>query len=293
MSDMELERAAMAPHRWIALCGAFQKQHSNDMSSDILRPRTSRIIKDMINALYIVPGGRYLVRAGNGLYVWDLGYTSTVDCKLVASVGQGNDFEFCLVQATPDGKGLVILTTYSTDHLSIFEIYPLNESPVLTRIAHLHWISSEENPAHLLPDTLICRVHHDDGIVIKIVDYRTNYSTCFSADIDVEKNDFVYTFATKTAIIVFCKEEILIWAIPPLSPQSSDLPDRFLDNDPIHIPPLFKIPFPDDVLRHTHNFGMDDTNFLVFRMFGVHLLRHFIFEFKPSEIQNYHQTRPQ
>ena len=112
MSDMELERAAMAPHRWIALCSAFQKQHSDDLSSDMLRPRTSRIIKDMINALYIVPGGRYLVTAGNGLYVWDLGYTSTVDCKRVASVGRGNDFEFCTVQATPDGKGLVILTTY-------------------------------------------------------------------------------------------------------------------------------------------------------------------------------------
>ena len=42
-------------------------------------------------------------------------------------------------------------------------------------------------------------------------------------------------FATKTALIVFCKEEILIWAIPPLSPRPSDLPN--------HTPPLFKIPF--------------------------------------------------
>jgi len=55
--------------------------------------------------------------------------------------------------------------------------------------------------------------------------------------------DFVRTFATKTAIIVFCKEEILIWAIPPLSPQPSDLPD--------HTPPLFKIPLLDDIVRQT------------------------------------------
>ena len=111
MSDLELERAAMGPHRWIELCGTFRMQHSND-TSKILRPQKTRIIKDMINELYIVPGGRYLVTAGNGIFVWDLGYASTVDCKLVASVGQGRDFEFCMVQATPDGKGLVILTCY-------------------------------------------------------------------------------------------------------------------------------------------------------------------------------------
>jgi hypothetical protein len=39
----------------------------------------------------------------------------------------------------------------------------------------------------------------------------------------------------------------LIWAIPPLSPPS-DLPDR---NDPTHITPLLKIPFPDGIIRHT------------------------------------------
>ena len=62
--------------------------------------------------LYIVPGGRYLVTADNGLHVWDLGCVSTVDCKLVASVGLGNAFEFLDVQATPDGMGLVILSVY-------------------------------------------------------------------------------------------------------------------------------------------------------------------------------------
>ena len=111
MSDLELERAAMAPHRWIELCGAFQMQHSNDVS-EMLRPRTTRIIEDSIVSLFIVPGGRYMVTAGSGLLVWDLGYVSTVECKLVASVGLEDVFEFLMVQATPDGKGLVILSTY-------------------------------------------------------------------------------------------------------------------------------------------------------------------------------------
>ena len=60
-----------------------------------------------------MPDGRYMVTVAEGLYVWDLGYDSTVDCKLVASVGQGNYFWFLVVQATPDGKGLVILTMTS------------------------------------------------------------------------------------------------------------------------------------------------------------------------------------
>jgi hypothetical protein len=47
-------------------------------------------------------------------------------------------------------------------------------------------------------------------------------------------------FAKKTAIFVFCQEGILIWAIPPLSPQPSDS---------IDILPL-KIPFPNSSVPH-------------------------------------------
>ena len=62
----------------------------------------------------MVPGGRYLVVADMGLFLWDLGYDSTVkvDCKIVASAGLGKRFRFLIVQATPDGKGLAILSYY-------------------------------------------------------------------------------------------------------------------------------------------------------------------------------------
>ena len=111
MSDLELERAAMAPRRWIELCSALQRQHSNG-SSEMLNPRTTRMIKNTAKFLLIVPGGRYLVIAGNGVFVWDLGYDSNVDCELVASVELEGEPELLKVQTTPDGKGLVIL--YST-----------------------------------------------------------------------------------------------------------------------------------------------------------------------------------
>ena len=110
MSDLELERAAMAPRRWIELCNAFQKQYSDD-SSEILHPRSTRFITGKAQSIFIVPGGRYLVTADKGLFVWDLGYDSTVNCKLVASVRLEDVLEPFEVQTTPDGKGLVILSS--------------------------------------------------------------------------------------------------------------------------------------------------------------------------------------
>ena len=41
MSDLEHEKAAMRPRRWIELCGAFEKQHYNAT----LCPRATRIIQ--------------------------------------------------------------------------------------------------------------------------------------------------------------------------------------------------------------------------------------------------------
>ena len=114
MNDLELERAAMAPRRWIDLCTsrAFRKQRSNDFTK-MLHTRT-RIIKETVNSLFIVPGGRYMVTSGKDLSLWDLGYVSTVECKLVASFGQEGHFSLREVQPTSDGKGLVILSHYGS-----------------------------------------------------------------------------------------------------------------------------------------------------------------------------------
>ena len=47
--------------------------------------------------------------------------------------------------------------------------------------------------------------------------------------------------ATQTAIIVLNVEEILIWKIPPLSPQ----PPNFSGEDPTLLPPDIRVEFPD------------------------------------------------
>ena len=116
MSDLEIEKAAMGPRRWIELCGAFKKQLPGDPVA-ILHPRTTRIIADValrpMPYLFLVPGGRYmLVAAKNCLFVWDLGYVSNAYCTLIASVELEGGYHYelvCMVQATPDGMGLVIL----------------------------------------------------------------------------------------------------------------------------------------------------------------------------------------
>jgi hypothetical protein len=98
--------------------------------------------------------------------------------------------------------------------------------------------------------------------------------------------------ATKTAIVVLCGEGALIWAIPPLSLQPLDLRDQFLDSNPTHIPPLFKIPFPDGFVRNT-------PEILEWMMASPWYLGSWesvyfdIFYMKNSKIQDHHQTRPQ
>jgi hypothetical protein len=126
MSDMEIEKAAMGPRRWIELCGAFEKEHLNDDA--ILCPRATRIISDDSLAtgcnygdtrFFIVPGGRYLVShprsKGHSVSVLDLGFTSSADCKLIASVGLEGEYDIWgiefKVQATPDGMGLTIFSS--------------------------------------------------------------------------------------------------------------------------------------------------------------------------------------
>ena len=129
MSDLELERSATAPHRWIELCNAFEKQHLNDLGE--VTPRAARNIdlNSLIGApkidhnhrhtqLFLVPGGRYLVTSSrNSISVLDLGCTSLENaaecCKLIASVGLRAYDRICIVQATPDGMGLTIFLSES------------------------------------------------------------------------------------------------------------------------------------------------------------------------------------
>ena len=93
------------------------------------------------------------------------------------------------------GVSYLISSFSSDDRLAIFEIYPQSEIPLLTEIGHVDLFSEEgEKAAHLLPDTVICRRVVHDRIVFRVVNYRTNYSTCFSTNDDVDEIDYVKVF---------------------------------------------------------------------------------------------------
>jgi len=154
MSDTELERAASAPFRWIALSS------SEDRDSDGCLPsRRTQILKYPTGLLldhlqqpagdwrriliypYLVPGGRYLVTNGpDCLCVWDLEYVSDSNMssdekptKMWAI--RVDDIEFFSVHPTPDGMGIRILAYSSVLH--VFEIYPQRDTPELAKIGEL------------------------------------------------------------------------------------------------------------------------------------------------------------
>ena len=127
MSDLELERSAVAPHRWVELCNAFRKKHPNDIGSLPVRAARNISLKALTATLedngdpyfFLVPGGRYLVTSSlECISVLDLGCNSlenaeSAGCKLIASAEQkdGCRSRTFRVQATPDGLGLEIFLT--------------------------------------------------------------------------------------------------------------------------------------------------------------------------------------
>ena len=191
---------------WIELCGAFEKQYPNDPGA-ILCPRSTRIINDLLTAgvnyhlsdFFIVPGGRYLVSSSSGgISVLDLGYTSSADCKLIASVALSHTWT---VQVASDGMGLLVFLEQFVspplyNHLvfwsmvnsffrfgksSIYKIYPQSETPHLTEIAHLDFSIAMDS--YLLPGKAVWYgfYHSDDEIVFRVWNYRlaVNHSISF------------------------------------------------------------------------------------------------------------------
>ncbi|KAF8801190.1 hypothetical protein BYT27DRAFT_7342089 [Phlegmacium glaucopus] len=255
MSDVELERAAIAPRRWIELSASFSTEGVSG-SEARLSPTATRIINDPFEngpeggsantKLIIVPGGRYMVvYSRNGLGIWDLGYMSSADCKLIALLGPEASSHLGDVHATPDGMGLVIfLLRRYKNNCSCYEIYPQSETPQLTQIAHLDFAYSRYR--YILSDNIIWYTPLPHEIIFRVWDYRLNASVSFTAEVDVAKVDYnMRVLITKTAIVVLHEEGIWIWAIPPLAQ-----PANFDHENLARLPPLIRLKFPDGLALH-------------------------------------------
>ncbi|KAF8804221.1 hypothetical protein BYT27DRAFT_7194654 [Phlegmacium glaucopus] len=254
MSDEELEQAAIAPRRWIELSTSLATQGISGLS-----PTATRFIDDpfdigtdhrAITKLILVPGGRYMVGySQNGLGVWDLGYRSNAECKLIASLGHEHGAYLGDVRATPDGMGLIIFLlrpiTFNRNR-PCYEIYPQSKTPQLTQIDFGHSYRYLSGQGYILSDNIIWYTYLPNGIILKVWDYRLNASASFTAEVDAKNFDYnIEVLATKTAIVILHEEGIFIWAIPPLS-QPTDF-DR--DNIP-RLQPLIRLKFPDGLARH-------------------------------------------
>lgn len=117
MSIADLERAATAPFRWISLSEA--RDGDGCLSS---RTRTLPVEPKAPGwwwpgGLYLVPGGRYLVRTGpNSVNVRDLGYPSVSSSKKTIKmwIATVDYFDRFLVHPTPNGLGIRILAYSSS-----------------------------------------------------------------------------------------------------------------------------------------------------------------------------------
>ena len=136
MSDAELERAATAPSRWIALSSlqVRKKELPPLCATRVIKSPIALMCfeypglspEDILVDMYLVPGGRYLVaRSPHCLCVWDLGYVSDGDMssdrkptKIWATTVESMGLFF--VHPTPDGLGLRILACDSPRYVSNF-----------------------------------------------------------------------------------------------------------------------------------------------------------------------------
>ena len=110
MSDVELERAATAPHRWINLCAALAKKQTIFCTRP--NPKATRFLTAPRPNIhnFLVPGGRYLLSHSlNRMEIWDLGYTPRAECKLLASIELEYRPANYMYSTTPDGMGLIIV----------------------------------------------------------------------------------------------------------------------------------------------------------------------------------------
>jgi len=260
MSVAELERAAAAPLRWIALSS------SKDRDKDRCLPsRMTRVLKNPVQSMidrlkmprrervfrswrpYLVPGGRYLVINGlDCLGVWDLGYVSDSGMspnekppKMWAT--RVNHIRRFPVHPTPDGLGIRILThcSESPDHddaLYVFEIYPQSKNPELAKIGQLilHQVS-QYLTFFLHGNKVIIHVPFKKTVIVW--DFIANAVAGWSIESHHNNPIDKIIRVTETNIIMCCypsdRPTLWIFHIPPLIPKTPSF-----DSEELYFPEL-------------------------------------------------------
>ncbi|KAF8186899.1 hypothetical protein K438DRAFT_1835222 [Mycena galopus ATCC 62051] len=149
MTLRELEHAATSPARFIA-------QISKDMNGELIPAFSTRLFQPRLPRsttgnvgetlmLRLIPGGRYLVMAGElaRISVWDLGYgpAAVINPYPLASTILPFATHRLLIQPTKNKQGFRILTISNQAinnvvDVTVYEIYPAAANPTLQQFAH-------------------------------------------------------------------------------------------------------------------------------------------------------------
>ncbi|KAF9479325.1 hypothetical protein BDN70DRAFT_932655 [Pholiota conissans] len=243
MTVPELEHAAMAPYKWLALgyvgdgsgtrtsVGTHRIRNLSPVEASLHSDEMDPPEEDdfEVRSLFLVPGGRFLVTfSWRWICVWDLGFATpessgspiqndTDVSEPIAKV-KVDLHSMHLVHASPDGQSLRIFVscpTYAndqklTDVLHVFEIYPQHEDAELNLIGRL------------------------DVVVLKIWNFKTNGWTSWTV-----QGGFQQAIVTPTLVLLIHSTAVSIWRIPRLMVNAP----LFSFVNPTPQPPALNIPY--------------------------------------------------
>jgi len=241
MSVAQLERAATAPSRLIAL--SFSKDRTND---GLLPRRSTRMIRYPPSIsycspnMYLIPGGRYLVAAGMGcLNVFDLSSEGTQTKMWTTTLEYTDDF---VVHPTPDGQGIrILITTYESNcFLYVYEIYPQQDNPRLVQIAKIVLKLKYYLDFFLCGDRAI--IHSSQENIVIVWDFMTNTLASWSVGLPTMNWNYMTNSelinVSDTAIMFLdCYSVLWIFHIPPLITK---IPLFDIERDVPEVAPILK-----------------------------------------------------
>ncbi|TFK38211.1 hypothetical protein BDQ12DRAFT_735788 [Crucibulum laeve] len=246
MQRQDLEYAAISPFRWLA--HHLQKRPETELQiPSTLEPYSKRILKphpesppnppDTYDSeypfgnfyrVYLVPGGRFLISSHFDCFcVWDLGYSpkplSPKPWPLAFLDKKSHDM--LLVRPTPDGLGIrMFISAYdetadedSRRELAIYDVYPLDDDPEFKKIASLR----QRDRRH--PDDEVFTLA-EECLVFVLGESLTvwNFINNTYASWNVKDSMFLnQIISTDAEVLLFDKDGVSIYTIPPLQPLSS------------------------------------------------------------------------
>ena len=147
----------------------FTKQHSNPMRHSRIRTiRDPFLSDDWLTDVFLVLGRRYYLVSHSirEICIWDLGYTSNVDCKLLASVRINGGTCSCTVHVTSDGMSLIIVGFFSSiEEIATFMSYTRKTN---TSTATCSFPTQRCQQVYSLPNKVVSYASYGKGFIFTV-----------------------------------------------------------------------------------------------------------------------------